>query len=451
MKTSASHTLLGEERIGKLLFQYALPAITATVATSLYNVIDRIFLGQGVGALAISGLALTFPLMNLLGAFGAMVGVGASTMISIRLGQQNTQEAKQILGNALLLNIIIGSSLALICFIFLDKILFSLGGSSATLPYAREFMQIILAGNVFTHIYLGLNSITRASGYPRKAMRLTLITVLINLILAPLFIFAFHWGIRGAALATVTAQTIGAFITIRHFLIKTHHVYILKQHLCLKIHTIKEIISIGLSNFLMLFCATLVVIIVNLSLKRYGGDLAIGAFGIISSIVGIFLMIIIGFNQGMQPIAGYNYGARKMNRVLAVFKITALAASLISLIGFLLAELTPKLIIRIFTKDTELTHFAVSGMRLSFLAFPIVGFQMVASSFFQSTGRPKLSIIMSLSRQIIFLIPALLILPKFFNINGVWYAISTSDFLAALVTSLLLKQQLASYKKETES
>lgn len=438
MKT---HNALGEEKIGKLLLQYSLPAITATVASSLYNVIDRIFLGQGVGPLAISGLALTMPLMNLLAAFGAMVGVGASTMISIRLGERNDEGAKLILGNALLLNIIIGSVLALVCFLALDFILLTLGASPATLPYAKEFMQIILAGNVFTHIYLGLNSITRASGYPRKAMRLTLWTVFINLILAPLFIFIFHWGIKGAALATVIAQMIGTFIAIRHFRIKSHQVHFAKDYIKLKIKIIREIISIGISNFLMLICATLVVVIVNLSLKKYGGDLAIGAFGIISSIVGVFIMIIIGFNQGMQPIAGYNYGAKKMKRVLDAFKMTVFAATIISLLGFLLAELVPKIIVRIFTTDPELIQFAVNGMRLSFLAFPIVGFQMVASTFFQSTGKPKLSIIMSMSRQVIFLIPALLILPHFFDINGVWYAISASDFLAALVTSLLLRQQ----------
>ena len=433
---------LGKEKLGKLLLQYSVPAIIATSAASLYNIIDRIFIGQGVGPLAISGLALTFPLMNITAAFGAMVGVGASAMVSIRLGQNDRKGATQILGNAVMLNIILGIAVAIITFIFLEPILYTLGASKETLPYAEEFMQVILLGNVFTHLYLGLNNIMRASGYPGKAMVTTLITVGMNLALAPLFIFTFHWGIRGAALATVIAQLIGTIWAVLHFSKIASFVHFLPGYMKLKKAIIKDIISIGMSSFLMLLSASIVISILNLSLGKYGGDYAIGAFGIINSIGNLTVMVVIGFNQGMQPIVGYNYGARQIPRVLRTFKLTILAGTCVTFFGFLLAEIFPEQISSAFTNNSELIKLSVNGMRLNMMMFPIVGFQVVASSFFQSIGKAKVSIYLSLTRQVVFLIPALLILPHFLGLNGVWLGGPVADLTSSLLTLFVLKWQL---------
>ncbi len=433
---------LKTEKIGKLLLQYSVPAIIATTAASLYNIIDRIFIGQGVGPLAISGLALTYPLMNITAAFGAMVGVGASAMVSIRLGQHDRKGATQILGNAVMLNIILGIAIALLVLLFLEPILFSLGASKATLPYAKEFMQIILLGNIFTHLYLGLNNIMRASGYPDKAMMTTLITVAVNLILAPIFIFVFRWGIRGAALATVCAQLIGTVSVVLHFSKASSFIHFLPGYIRLNKLIIKDIISIGMSNFLMLISGSIVISIVNLSLRKYGGDFAIGAFGIINSIGNLAVMIVIGFNQGMQPIVGYNFGARQIPRVIRTFKLTIFAGTCVTATGFLLAEIFPKLIASAFTTNGELIHLAAIGLRLNLIMFPIVGFQIVTSSFFQSIGKAKISIFLSLTRQVLFFIPALLILPHLLGLNGVWLGAPTADFISSLLTFFVLRWQI---------
>lgn len=433
---------LGTEKIGKLLLQYSIPAIIATAAASLYNIIDRIFIGQGVGPLAISGLALTYPLMNITAAFGAMVGVGASSMVSIRLGQHDRKGATLILGNAVMLNIILGIAVAFVALIFLEPILFSLGASKATLPYAKEFMQIILLGNIFTHLYLGLNSIMRASGYPDKAMVTTLITVAVNLVLAPIFIFVFKWGIRGAAFATVCAQLVGTVSVVLHFSKINSFVHFLPGYMKLKKSIIKDIVSIGLSNFLMLISGSIVISIVNLSLRKYGGDFAIGAFGIINSVANLAVMIVIGFNQGMQPIVGYNFGAHQISRVIRTFKLTIFAGTCVTSFGFLLAEVFPKLIASAFTTNNELINLAATGLRLNLMAFPIVGFQIVTSNFFQSIGKAKVSIFLSLTRQVLFFIPALIILPHFWGLRGVWLGAPVADFISSLLTLLVLQWQI---------
>ena len=444
MKESTSN--LGVEKIGKLLLQYSVPAIVATAAASIYNIIDRIFIGQGVGALAISGLAITFPLMNITAAFGAMVGVGASSMVSIRLGQNNKQSATQILGNALMLNVILGIAVSIITLIFLDPIFFALGASDNTLSYAKEFMEIILLGNVFCQVYLGLNSIMRASGYPTKAMITSLVTVVINAILAPLFIFVFKWGIRGAALATVCAQIAGSLLVILHFTKRNSFLRFLPGCLKLKIEIIKDIISIGMSNFLMLIAGSAVISIINLSLSKYGGDYAVGAYGIINSIGNLGAMIVIGFNQGMQPIVGYNYGACNIARVIRAFRLTILFATCVTSCLFLLAEIFPSAIASAFTTDNKLIELTTIGMRLNLLMFSIVGFQMVTSNFFQSIGKAKISIFLSVSRQVLFLIPALLILPHFFGLNGVWLGSPTADITSSILTFIVLKWQIKKIK-----
>jgi putative MATE family efflux protein len=433
---------LGVEKVGKLLLQYSLPAITATAAASLYNIIDRIFIGQGVGPLAISGLALTFPLMNITAAFGSMVGVGASAMVSIRLGQHDRKGATQILGNGVMLNIIFGIIIGIITLIFLEPILFALGASRDTIPYAKDFMQVILIGNVFAHLYLGLNNIIRASGYPGKAMVITLVTVAVNLVLAPIFIFVFKWGIRGAALATVFAQFIGTIFAVYHFTKLDSFVRFLPGYMRLKKKIIAEILSLGLPNFLMLIFGSLVISIFNLSLRKYGGDFAIGAFGIIASIANLAAMVVIGFNQGMQPIVGYNYGAKQIPRAIRAFKLTVFAATCVTTFMFLLAELFPRFIASAFTNNEELLDLAVMGMRLNLLLFAIVGFQIVTASFFQSIGKPKFAIFLTLSRQVLFLIPALFILPHFWQLKGVWLAGPVADFASSLLTLIVLRWQL---------
>jgi len=441
MKKDRSPHLLGSDSIGKLLLEYSLPAIVAMTATSLYNIIDRIFIGQGVGALAISGLAITLPLMNLGVALGALVGAGAATLVSIRLGQQRGDEASLILGNTVILNLIISTIYSVITLIYLDEILILFGASSATLIYAKQFMQIILAGNVFLHSYMGLTSIMRSSGYPAKSMIITLITVGINLILAPVFIFIFKWGIRGAALATMTAQLLGLAAVIVHFIKKESFLHFIKGHFKLKTEIIRDIFSIGMSPFAINVCACLIVIIMNLQLVRYGGDYAVGAYGIINSILMCVVMIVIGLTQGMQPIAGYNYGACRFDRVKKVFRYTVMAGTCITTAGFLMGEILPRQIAGAFTVSIELIDLTVPGMRIAMLMFPLAGFQMVTSNFFQSIGRAKISILLTMSRQVIFLIPALLVLPVFFGLRGVWAAIPSADLFSSLMTVMVLKNQ----------
>jgi len=438
---------LGVGKIGRLLLQYSIPAIIATAAASLYNIIDRIFIGQGVGPLAISGLALTFPLMNLAAAFGALVGIGASTMVSIRLGQKRHTDAAMTLANALMLNIVISIVYSIIMLIFLDNVLSVIGASPNTIQYAREFMQIILIGNVFTHIYMGMNNIMRSSGYPRKAMITTLITVAVNLVLAPLFIFVFKWGIRGAATATVCAQFIGTVMVLTHFMRKEHLVHFVPGYFKFKKKIVIDIFSIGMSNFMMLICATLIIVLLNRSLGVYGGDYAIGAYGIVNSILSIFVMVVIGLNQGMQPIAGYNFGAKQFPRVMKVYKYTIIAGTCITVLGFILGETIPHLLSRAFTTNDELVDMAVIGIRITVMMFPVVGFQVVTSSFFQSIAKAKISILLSLSRQVLFLIPALIILPKIFGLNGVWYSIPAADLSASVVTLIVLNWQLKKMRK----
>lgn len=431
-------TELGTERIPKLLKQYAVPAIIAMTASSLYNMVDAIFIGHGVGPYAISGLALTFPFMNLAAAFGTLVGVGASTMASMLLGQKNYDIARKVLGNVVVLNFIIGLLFTIVALVFLDPILYFFGASENTISYAREYMQIILAGNVITHVYFGLNSLLRSAGHPKKAMAATIMTVLLNAILDPLFIFAFDMGIRGAAVATILAQVVALVLVVVWFCDKRELIHFERGIFRLERRIVKDSIVIGLAPFLMNFVACFVVIIINMRLKTYGGDLAIGAYGIVNRISFVFIMIVSGLTQGMQPIAGYNYGARQMSRVYEVLKKTLLYATVVLTAGFLIGELCPGLVVAIFTDDPELMEKSIKGMRLVVGMFPLVSLSMVIGNFFQSIGQPKQAIFLSLSRQVVFLIPSLWILPMFFDIAGVWVSFMVSDFLASAVAIILL-------------
>ena len=444
---------LGTERIRKLLVQYAVPAIIAMTASSLYNMVDSIFIGHGVGALAISGLALTFPLMNLAAAFGSLVGVGAATLVSMRLGQRDYETAQRILGNVVVLNLIIGISFGLLTLVFLDPILYFFGASDATIGYAREYMSVILWGNVVTHMYLGLNAVLRAAGHPRKAMYATILTVTINAILDPLFIFGFGWGIRGAAIATVLAQILALVWQFRIFSDRNELLHFRRGIYRLKGKIVRNVLAIGMSPFLMNLAACFIVILINKGLKEYGGDLNIGAYGIVNRLGFFFVMIVMGINQGMQPIAGYNYGARQFDRVDRVLKLTIIGATCVTTLGFLIGELAPRLAVGMFTSDEELIRLAVEGMRIVFFCFPIIGFQMVTTNFFQSIGMAGKAIFLSLSRQLLFLMPGLIFLPRIFDELtpwdgswGVWCSMPLSDFLASLVAGVMLFCQFRKFK-----
>ena len=424
--------------VKQLLWQYALPAIIATTATSFYNIIDRIFIGQGVGPLAISGLALTFPIMNLGTALGTLVGAGSSAIISIRMGEKRREEAIQTLGNAFVLNMIIGILFSVLALCFLDPLLYLFGASDATLPYARDFMRVILLGNVITHLFFGLNNIIRASGYPTKAMISLLLTIGINIILAPLFIFVFHWGIKGAATATVISQSAGLVWVVSHFLSRKPYVHFTKQCFRLSGRIIGSIFSIGVAPFLIHCCACLIAILMNLQLGTYGGDKAIGAFGIINSIISLLIMIMFGFTQGMQPIVGYNWGAKQHDRAIEAFKLTIYYATAVSVIGFIAAECFPGFIARWFTDSKELIDITTKGMRIYVICLSLVGFQVVTTNFFQSIGKAGISIFLSMTRQLLFLTPLLLLFPPLFGLDGVWFATPAADLIAALVTAGVL-------------
>lgn len=439
---------LGTRPVGLLLFQYALPAIIAMTASSLYNIIDRIFIGQIVGADAIAGLAITFPFMNLGGAFGAAVGVGASTAISVKLGQKDYITAERLLGNTVTLNLIIGIAFSVVSLLFLDPILRFFGASDVTLPYARSFMQVILIGNVFSHMYLGMNSLLRAASKPRMAMMFTISTVVINIVLDVVFIVWFHWGIRGAALATVIAQAVAMAGQMYVFSDKRQLLHLRRGIYRLKAELVRNIVEIGISPFLMNLCACFVVIFVNNQLVRYGGDMAVGAYGISNAVSTVFVMFVIGLNQGMQPIAGYNYGAQHTDRLMRVLRLAIISATCITTTGFLLAMLVPAQIARLFTTDQELISQAVTAIRYNLLVFPVIGFQMVTTNFFQCIGKVKISIFLSLSRQLIILIPALGILPLFLGLNGVWAALPTSDFIAALIAAVVMTRFMTSVRKQ---
>ncbi len=441
---------LGQKPVGKLLMQYAIPAIIAMAASSLYNIIDGIFIGQGVGPEAIMGLALTQPFMSLTAAFGAMVGVGASTLMSVKLGQKDYTTAQNILGNVVVMNITMGVLLGAILLILLDPILYFFGASEHTLPYAHDFMSIILIGNVVTHLYLGLNALLRSTSRPKQAMYATISTVLINVVLAPLFIYGFKWGIRGAATATITAQTLVLLWQFRLFsrpgeMIRLRHgIYRLRRKI------VVESLTIGLAPFLINLCACTVVVIINQSMVRYGGDIAVGAYGISNRLVFLIVMIVIGLNQGMQPIAGYNFGAKRYDRLLGVLRYALIFGTIVTTSGFLAGQFLAKPCARAFTTDPELIERAAQGLRIVTLLFPIIGIQIVSTSFFQSIGYAGKSIFLSLTRQLLFLVPLLFILPHFMKnpVLGVWYAIPTADAIACIVAIIMLTLQVRKFRKQ---
>ena len=440
--TSAAPTELGTEKIGKLLRQYAVPGIIAQTAASLYNMVDSIYIGHipGVGSAAISGLAVTFPLMNLSIAMGTLVGVGAMTLISVLLGQRNYGAAQKVLSNVLTLNVIIGVIFTALTLPFLDTILRFFGASDATLPFARDYMTIILAGNVFTHLYHGFNGLIRSSGHPKVAMGLTLFTVFSNAILDPIFIFVLGMGIRGAALATILCQLAALVYTLRFLSDKRRLLHFTRPLFQLDWQVAKQSLAIGVGPFLMNVAACLVALFINQQLGKYGGDMAIGSYGILNRLTMLFVMVNMGFSQGLQPIAGYNYGARQYSRVREIFLLTARWEVLVTTLCFLMSELIPRQAVSLFTNDPQLIELAARGLRIMNCGFALVGFGMVTGNFFQCLGMVRKSIFLSLSRQLLFLLPLIYTLPLWLQETGVWISFSISDTLNVIVSAILIVQ-----------
>lgn len=442
-------TELGTEKIGKLLKMYAVPGIIAQTAASLYNMVDSIYIGHipGVGSAAISGLAVTFPLMNLATAMGTLVGVGATTLISVLLGQKNYDTARRVLSNVLSLNLIIGALFSGVTLAFLDPILRFFGASDVTLPFARDYMLIILIGNVFTHLYFGFNGLIRASGHPKTAMGLTLFTVISNAVLDPVFIFVFEMGIRGAALATVICQMAALVYTMKFFLDKKNLLHFPKPMFQIDWRIAGQSLAIGLGPFLMNSAACLVALFINQQLGKYGGDLAIGAYGIVNRLTMLFIMICMGFNQGLQPIAGYNYGARQYHRVKEVFVLTAKWEILVTSLCFLMAELIPGLAVSLFTNDPGMIEMASRALRIMCAGTALVGFGITTSTLFQCLGMVSKSIFLSLSRQLIFLLPLIYSLPMWFQEKGVWMSFPIADTLSVVVSLVFVLRLFKKFDK----
>lgn len=438
---STSTEDLGNKSIGRLLAQYSIPAIIASVATSLYNIIDSIFIGRGVGPMAIAGLAITFPLMNLVAAFCMMIAAGGAAISSIFLGQKNYDRATDVVNNVFTLCMIHAIVFGGLTLLFLDPILYFFGATDATVPYAREFMRVILWATPLSFVFIGLNNLMRATGYPKKAMISALISVVVNLIVAPIFIFKLDWGIEGAAWATVLGQFTACVWVLWHFLSRSSSIHFKRGNSWLKWVIVKRIYAIGLSPFLMNVCACVVVIFLNRALLDYGGDegnLCVGAYGILNRTTMFFVMIVFGVTQGMQPILGYNIGAGHFDRVKRTLRAGIWLGVAITCMGWLVSELFPDEVSRLFTTDDTLIRIARDGFRIYFVCYPVVGAQIVIQNFFQSVGKPKLSIFLSLTRQLLFLLPFLVFFPKIWGIDGVWASMAASDILAFIVALITM-------------
>ena len=442
---------LGESPISKLLWYYSLPSLIGTLVNALYNIIDRIYIGQGVGALAISGLALTFPIMNLLGAFGMLVGHGAAARVSLLLGNGNKQKANAILPNTFFLSLFFYVIVSSLTFIFLEPILYAFGASEQTLPYASEYLRIIIPGHIFTSLSYAYTNIMRASGHPMIAMNTLIMGALLNVLLDPIFIFWFDLGIKGAAYATVISMLISCLWIMHYFFRKDNTLTFRIQdtnssflipHSSLSFKLIKSILSIGLSSFLLHTATSLVNVLMNHTLQNHGGDLAIGAFGIITSFTSLIVTSIVGMAQGMQPIVGYNYGAGLYNRVKTTLKYCISIATIITTLGCIVALIFPHYIARLFTVDTHLVNITASGLSIYASTFFVVGFHIIVTNYFQSIGRAKISIFLSLSRQILLLIPFILLFPPIWGLTGAWMAQPVSNIISAAIAVIILSLHL---------
>ena len=450
MKDNKEATLaLGTQPVGRLLWQYALPGVIAMTASSLYNMVDSIFIGHGVGPMALAALGISFPLMNIGAAFGAAVGVGGATLMSLRLGQRQYEKANHVLGNMVALNIIMGLLVGIVSIIFLDPILTFFGASEQTLPHAHDYMFILLVGNVITHLYLGLNAALRSASKPRAAMIATIVTVALNTILDPIFIWPLHMGIKGAAIATVLAQLIVLCWQLWQFSRQKELLHLEWRFLRPARAIVKDIVSIGISPFSMQLTGCVVAIFMNNALMTYGGDLAVGAYSIANRLGFIFFMVIMGICQGFQPIAGYNYGARNMDRVKSVLRLTITASVIAMTVGWVVGELLPGPCTRLFTDDEGLIAISIRGIRINMLVFPVIGYQAVVTNFFQTIGKVRISIFMSLSRQLLFLLPMLMLFSSMWGLDGVWASLPASDFLAFVVAVIIMQRFKRQHNSQT--
>jgi len=430
---------LGKEKISVLLYKFSVPAVIGMLVNASYNIIDRIFIGRGVGSLGIAGITISFPFMILMMAIGMLIGLGTTALISIRLGQQKHEEAELIMTNGMVLLILSSLLLSIVGLVFLNPLLQLFGASEDVLPYASEYMRIILVGAVFMGTSFGMNNFIRAEGNPKTAMLTIIIGAVLNIILDPIFIFTFKLGLSGAALATILAQAVSAIWVLSYFIKGPSLLKIHAKNLKIKLHITKQILAIGSAPFAMQFAASIMNIILNKSLSVYGGDIAISAMGIVNSIGMMILMPIFGINQGAQPIIGYNYGARKFERVKQTLKTGIIVATIVVLIGFIVTRLFPEALIGLFNnKDVELIRIGSQALTVFFVFLPIIGFQIVSAGYFQAVGKPKQAMILSLSRQVLLLIPALLILPRYFGLVGVFLAGPVSDLGSSLLTGFWL-------------
>ena len=441
---------LGEEPILKLLLSFSIPAIVGMVVNTLYNIIDRMYIGriEGIGPLALTGVGITMPIMTIILAFGMLVGIGTAARVSLKLGEHNKDSAEEHLGNAFTLIIIISIAITILGLMFLDPILGVFGASENTEIYARQYMQIIFIGTIVNMLSFGLNHSIRSDGSPKVAMLSMLIGAITNIILDPVFIFGFGMGVRGAAIATVISQILTTVWILQYFTVGKSIIKLKMNNLKLKLPIIISIFSIGMSPFSMQLAASVVQVLANNSLKEYGGDLAIGAMTIISSVSMIFLMPIFGINQGSQPIIGYNYGAKQYDRVKETVKYGAIAATIIVVIGWIVTQSAPQVLIAIFNNDPELVGIATNGIKIYLFMMPLVGFQVISSNYFQSIGKAKISMFLSLLRQVILLIPCILILPKIFELNGIWLSGAVCDGLSSLITGIIFFYSVKKLKIE---
>ena len=450
MQVVEREKLLGESEIPKLLLKFSLPAIVGMLVNALYNVVDMIFIGKGVGPLGIAGVRIGFPIMVVNMAFSMLFGIGANSLISIRLGQKRKDEAELILANAMAIMLITAVTISVVGLTFLTPLLKIFGASEAVFPYARDYLSIILYGAIFQVIGMGMNNFIRGEGNPKIAMITMLIGAILNTILDPLFIFVFDWGIKGAAFATIFSQAVSATWVLHYFLFGKSMLKVRKPNLKIRPDIIESIIAIGLAPFSMQIAGSILIVIMNNSLSFYGGDIAVSGMAIINNVSMMFMMPVFGINQGSQPIIGFNYGAKKYDRVKKTLKIAIGAATALVTLGFILTRLFPRQIIGIFTDDIQLIEFGAFGLKRFLMFMPIIGFQVVSSSYFQAVGKPKQSMFLSLSRQVLILIPLVLILPKFMGLNGLLTAGPVADLSASMLTALFLGREMRNLDKQHE-
>jgi len=434
--------VLSEKKISRLLWDFSLPAITGLLVNALYNIVDSIFVGHGVGAIGLAAVTIAFPIMIILMGFGMLVGVGATTLISIRIGQQKQQEAEKILGNALILSIVLAVTLSAIFLTFLDPILIRLGAEPEVLPYAHDFSRIILSGSVFMFIGFGLNNVIRAEGNPRIAMLTMVVSALLNTVLNPLFIFGLGLGIKGSALATVLSQAVAACLVLGHFMSSTSYLKFHRANFIIDKALAAKILTMGSSAFFMQVAASMMAGLFNHLLVIYGGQVAIAAMGVINRVSMLMMMPIFGIGQGMQPIVGFNYGAGNYDRVKEAVKKATIAATAVAVTGFIFVEGFDHYIIRLFSSETDLIVLGAAGLKIFLLMLPLIGLQIIGSMFFQAIGKPTQSLLLSMSRQILILLPLLLTLPHFWGLTGIWLAGPLADLGATILTGLLLYIQL---------